>query len=200
MLKKLVMGLLLLALPAVGQESVTLKENSKELPYKSKGHDEYFTGESAHTLQITARQCMRGHNYARAIPLLEKSLKLDPNDLEAHCLYAQALQEKLEEMEEKDPRLFNKVVSIWLSILRNEVGEEKGLSYKGLSIDNGAFGDDDTVIRAKMELRHLTGYVPRAWETDEHYLTRVLKKARTKVTARILMKSEESKAENHQAK
>lgn len=168
-----------------------LKENPERSskPYRSKGHDEFFVNDSAHTLQVVARNCLRGHNYSRAIPLIERALKLDPDDVELHCLYAQALQEKLEHMEDKDPRLFNKVVKTWLVVMRNEVGMEKGLSYRGISLENGVYGDEEVVLRAKTELRHLTGYVPKMWETDDHYLKRVLKVARTSVTARIREKT-----------
>lgn len=151
-------------------------------------HDAYFIRESAHTLQLLARQHLRRHDYRRALPLIERALKLDNDDVELHVLYAHALQEKFEAMEDPDPRLFNKIVKIWLTVMRNEVGMEKGTSYRGISIENGAYGDEEIVLRAKNELKHLTGCVPKMWETDEHYLKRVLKVARTSVTAKIRLK------------
>lgn len=151
-------------------------------------HDAYFIRESAHTLQLLARQHLRRHDYRRALPLIERALKLDNDDVELHVLYAHALQEKFEAMEDPDPRLFNKIVKIWLMVMRNEVGMEKGTSYKGISIENGAYGDEEIVLRAKNELKHLTGCVPKMWETDDHYLKRVLKVARTSVTAKIRLK------------
>lgn len=165
------------------------KKTQSNVQDKPKLHNEFFVNKSAHTLQMTAREYMRAHRYKRAIPLLQEAIKKDPNDVEIYILYAEALQEKLESTEDVDPALFNQVIKLWLKVLRNEVGMERGSSIKGISIENGAFGDEEAVFKAKAELKHLAGATPRFWETDDAYLKRVLKKANTTVTAKILRRS-----------
>lgn len=155
-------------------------------------YDDFFDNKSARSLYLAAKYDMRKHFYARAIIKLQEAVKLDPDDADVVCLYAEAMQEKLNHQADKDPKLFNRCVATWLKILRNAVGEEKGLTYKGLSLDNGLYGDDERVIRAKIELKALTGYVPKPWETNDHYLKRVLKDYNTSVTAEIKLPAKQS--------
>lgn len=155
---------------------------------------EFFVRQTGNTLQHLGRDCLRDGNYLKAMLVMQKAIKLSPNDVENYVMYAEAMQGVLERQEDKDPELFNKCVGVWLQVLRSEVGEEKGLSFKGLSLDNGLYGDEDTVFKAKRQLRKLTGYVPKPWETDNKYLTRVLRSAKTSVTAEIKLKTENSAA------
>lgn len=156
---------------------------------------EFFVRQTGNTLQHLGRDCLRDGNYLKAMLVMQKAIKLSPNDVENYVMYAEAMQGVLERQEDKDPELFNKCVGVWLQVLRSEVGEEKGLSYKGLSLDNGLYGDEDTVFKAKRQLRKLTGYVPKPWETDNKYLTRVLRGAKTSVTAEIKLKTENAAAQ-----
>lgn len=153
---------------------------------------EVFVRQTGNTLQHLGRDCIRDGKYAKAMLVMQKAIKISPNDVENYVLYAEAMQGVLERQEDKDPELFNKCVGVWLQVLRSEVGEEKGLSFKGISIDNGLYGDEDTVFKAKRQLRKLTGYVPKPWETDNKYLVRVLRSAKTSVTAEIKLKTESS--------
>ncbi|MBP9092278.1 tetratricopeptide repeat protein [bacterium] len=158
--------------------------------------DDVFTETSGRSLLLTAKQYMRHHNYNRAIALLSRAVKLDPDDPDIRCLYAEALQEKLSHQVEKDPAVFNLCVRNWLTVVRNEVGEEKGATYKGIGIGMGYFQDEERTTFAKHSLKALTGYLPKPWETNDRYLRRVLKPATTSVTATIRMPDETSPKAN----
>lgn len=158
-----------------------------------------FSEVNARTLMLSAKQSMRHHNYKKAIALLRKAVQLDPDDPDVRCLYAEALQEKLSHQVEKDPYIFNLCVRNWLMVARNEVGDEKGASIKGIGIGLGYFQDEDRTIRAKASLKKLTGYSPKPWETNDRYLRKVLKPATTSVTATI-KEPEVSKEEKTKSK
>ncbi len=157
--------------------------------------EDLFTETSARSLLMTARQCMRHHNYNKAISFLSRAVKLDPDDPDVVCLYAEALEEKLSHQVEKDPTVFNLCVKNWLSIVRNEVGEEKGTTYKGIGIGAGYYQDEERTMKAKHSLKALTGYLPKPWETNDRYLRRVLKPASTSVMATIRMPDETNSKE-----
>jgi len=160
--------------------------NKAEQIVQSANQDRNFLGEeNARTLLTMARQHMRHHNYKRAIPLLRQAVQLDGNDADVHALFAAAMQEKLEHQAEKEPTLFNDCVKEWLIVVRNEAGEEKGLTYKGLGFGAGYFQDEERVQEGKRNLKKLTGYLPKPWETDSKYLFRVLRPTDTSVTAII---------------
>lgn len=160
--------------------------------HPTRDSEDLFTETSARSLLMTARQCMRHHNYNKAIAFLSRAVKLDPDDPDVVCLYAEALEEKLSHQVEKDPDVFNLCVKNWLAIVRNEVGEEKGTTYKGIGIGAGYYQDEERTIRAKHSLKALTGYAPKPWETNDRYLRRVLKPASTSVTATIRMPEDTS--------
>lgn len=157
--------------------------------------EDLFTETSARSLLMTAKQSMRHHNYNKAISFLSRAIKLDPDDPDVVCLYAEALEEKLSHQVEKDPTVFNLCVKNWLSIVRNEVGEEKGITYKGIGIGAGYYQDEERTMKAKHSLKALTGYLPKPWETNDRYLRRVLKPASTSVMATIRMPENSSTQE-----
>jgi tetratricopeptide (TPR) repeat protein len=161
----------------------------------TRASDDLFSETSARSLLMTAKQYMRHHNYNKAIPQLSRAIKLDPDDPDVRCLYAEALEEKLSHQVEKDPTIFNLCVRNWLMILRSEVGEEKGATYKGIGIGMGYFQDEERTTHAKHRLKALTGYIPKPWETNDRYLRRVLKPASTSVTATIKMPEETNSKE-----
>ncbi len=150
-------------------------------------HDDAFGESNARTLLMTARQHLRHNNYQRAIVLLAKAVKLDPDDIDVHSLYATALEEKLSNQVDKDPELFNRCIQELLIVVRNEAGDEKGLTYKGLGLGAGFYQDEERTMAAKRSLKKLTGYLPRPWETNARYLRRVLRPTSTSVMATIKM-------------
>ena len=127
----------------------------------------------------------RADRTERAIQLARRAMKRDPDDLEIHKALAEALEQKLEKQADKDPKLYNECVKEWLVVLRNGVGMEKGVNFKGIGMDS-LYGDDEYHGVAKQRLKHLTGYAPKLWETNNKYLTRVLRPAETSITGTIL--------------
>ena len=139
---------------------------------------------------ISAEMALRSERVDRSIQLARRAMKRDPDDLDVHKALAEALDRKLEYQTDKDPKVFEECVREWLIVLRNGVGMEKGTNFKGLGVFDSLFGDEDTYIIAKQRLKHLTGYVPKPWETNEKYLKRVLRPAETSIRGRILKKSD----------
>ncbi|MFA7338104.1 MAG: tetratricopeptide repeat protein [Candidatus Obscuribacterales bacterium] len=170
--------------------SDTLSPTAENDVKPTRDSDDLFTETSARSLLMIARQCMRHHNYNKAISLLSRAVKLDPDDPDVRCVYAEALEEKLSHQAEKDPTIFNLCIKNWLIVMRNEVGEEKGATYKGIGIGMGYFQDEERTMHAKHSLKALTGYIPKPWETNDRYLRKVLRPATTSVTATIRMPEE----------
>lgn len=146
---------------------------------------EIFTDETPSALLLQAKQFMRHHNYNKALKLLKRAIQLNDDDMDIRVLYAEALDEKLSHQAEKEPDTFNECVKSWLMVARQEVGLEKGMTFKGLGFMSGQYADEDWAGKAKKRLRVLTGYSPKLWETDDRYLKKVLKPAETSVSAVI---------------
>ena len=77
-------------------------------------------------------------------------------------------------------------------VYRNEVGMEKGMTFKGLNIMGNFYNDDEHGNLAKKQIIKLTGYAPKPWETDNHFITRVTKPAETNVSAKIKSTSDDA--------
>lgn len=183
---------LTMALEAMEAKAIETTSTEETIVQPTRDSDDLFTETSARSLLMIARQCMRHHNYNKAISLLSRAVKLDPDDPDVRCVYAEALEEKLSHQVEKDPTVFNLCIKNWLTVMRNEVGEEKGATYKGIGIGMGYFQDEERTMRAKQSLKALTGYIPKPWETNDRYLRKVLRPATTSVTATIRMPEETS--------
>jgi hypothetical protein len=143
---------------------------------------------SCQSLLVEAQAAYREDDIDHTLKLVKRAINLDDNDIEAHALYADALEKKLKRQPEKDPEMFQTCIKEWLLVLRNEVGEEKGLTAHGLGIPGlGKFyEDEDHSIKAKQHLYKLVGSLPKIWETDNKYLKRVLTPAATSVSGRVI--------------
>ncbi len=141
--------------------------------------------ESAWSIANRARSSLKNGNVSRALALAQKAMKKDDDDIDIHLIYAQAMQAKLERQSERDPDLFKKCVHEYILVYRNEVGMEKGMTFKGLNPMGNLYNDDEHGNLAKKQLIKLTGFAPKLWETDNHYLTRVTKPAETAVSAKL---------------
>ena len=118
------------------------------------------------------------------MPTGASSRKDDPD---LHQIYAKALQQKLESEDERDPTLFRKCVSQWLMVLRQTGGEES-LTFHGIGIPGeGKFWEDeDRSMPAKQQILHLTGHLPKIWETNEKFLNRVSKDSKNTVLGNLV--------------
>jgi hypothetical protein len=150
--------------------------------------------EHASTIAERARVALKNGNVSRAVALSKRALKMDDDDIDIHFIYAAALEAKLERQTEKDPEMYKTCVHEWLIVYRNEVGDEKGMTYKGLNLLGTWWNDDARGGTAKKHLKKLVGYVPKAWETDNRFMARVGKPAEATVTGTISPKAEKSEA------
>lgn len=141
--------------------------------------------ETASRLAARARTSLKSGNYTRAIYLIKEAMKKDDDDIDIHALYALSLEAKIDSEEERDPELFKTCVHEWLLVYRQEVGEEKGMTFKGLNIMGTMWNDEYAGGMAKKHLKKLCGYLPKYWETDNRYVQRVLKPAETSVTGKV---------------
>lgn len=156
----------------------------------SKGYiesDEVFT-RSKNNRQITlvAQQAIRRGDYERAIKLLTRAIELNYDDMDSHLHLAEALQDKLEAQDERDPYVFEKCLKEWLIVYRGEVGDEKGLTYRGLGFMTDLYADEDRGRMAKKQLIKLTGHAPKMWETDNKYITRMMRKDSQNVSGKVV--------------
>ncbi len=157
----------------------TVNNASGSAPGHAHGYaqDEYGSIEinrrSARMLFLEAEESMRSDDTATALRKVKRSLAIDNDDIDAHLLYAQVLEDKLRSQTERDPTLFNQCVEEWLIVMRNRFGDEKGMRFRGISPCGDLFNDEERSITAKRALTKLTGYAPKTLETDNHYLKRV---------------------------
>jgi hypothetical protein len=141
--------------------------------------------ESASSIANRARHALKNGNVSRAMSLAARAMKMEDDDIDIHMVYAQAMQAKLERQTEKDPELYKKCLHEWMLVYRNEVGMEKGMTFKGINIMGNFYNDDEHGNPAKKQIIKLTGYAPKPWETDNHFITRMTKQAETAVSAKI---------------
>jgi hypothetical protein len=153
----------------------------------------YQTGNAtANVLQMGAEYCMVNKNYKEAMNLSKQAMSKDKNDIDIRMTYAKAMEGVMEGQDEKDPELFNKCVKQWLIVYRNTVGDEKGLSFHGISLPGmqKRYEDEERGIPAKQHLFELCKTLPGQKETDAKFLKRVLKPAEEEVSGKVLADDE----------
>jgi len=154
--------------PVPGRENVTDKPTAQ--------YDE-LVGEhnrSAHSYLTEAQRALRDGRIVKATALARKAMNADPQELDAHLVLAQALERRLDMQVEKDQRLLGECVRHWLVVLRAGVGEEAGNNFKGAGVLDSLYRDDEHFMEAKEHLKKLVGRAPKAWETNERYVKKVL--------------------------
>jgi hypothetical protein len=110
---------------------------------------------SANSLRIEGEQAMKLGNNERAIMVLQRSVELAPRDIDGRILYSEALEKKLIRQKSRDPKLYNFLIKQWLFVAKmSEFADQGQQGYN--------------------HLFKLTGTVPKRWEKERKYLTRVL--------------------------
>lgn len=130
----------------------------------------------AKTYFMQSELSLRNEDVNRAIKKGRRAVDLDPDDLDARVALGEALYAKWKfEKKKTSPQLYNECVKTWLMVLRNVTGEE-ALSYKGISIPlaQHLWADEDRGILAKKRLTTMCGRVPKFWETNKKFLSKVL--------------------------
>lgn len=147
------------------------------------------------SLTVQAERALKSDKPDHAIKLIKRALELNDDDADTHMIYAMALERKLAMQANEDPELFNTCVKEWLSVLRNQFGEEKSTTFHGIGIPgvNGRWYEDEDRHRpARTHLIKLTGSSPKPWESNEKFLAKVLRSGETSVSAKLLKKDEGS--------
>lgn len=140
-------------------------------------------------VMMSAEAALRSDRVERAIQLSRRAMQRDPDDLDIHKSLAEALERKLEMQTDKDPKLFGECVREWLIVMRNGAGMEKGTNFRGAGgILDHFFGDEEYYIEARKRVKHLTGYLPKPWETNDRFLKRVLTPSQAELSGKILPK------------
>lgn len=187
-----------LATPAFAQDGPDWLSDGNSLPKGVVSNDNVMVKQdsSPFSLTVAAERALKSDKPDKAIELIQRSLELNKEDLEAHMIYAMALERKLSKQATEDPVLFNRCVKEWLSVLRNSYGEEKGETFHGIGIPglNGKwFEDEDRQRPARQHLIKLTGFSPKPWETNEKFLTKVQRSGETSVSAKLINNSTKQK-------
>ena len=133
--------------------------------------------------------------YDLAIKYAQNALIDDPDDIDSHVAYAEALEAKLHRQKQKDFKLFMASVREWLLVSRAERGEEKGLTNShGLGIPGMQYlyQDSDRHTLGNQHLKALVGWLPKVHETDHKYLDRVEKAAQEMVDGKVVDKDKKS--------
>ncbi len=164
--------ILALALPALAIEDFE-NEDTDPITAKAVTSMEAYseTGkQTAVSLGLAAEYALNEGQIDKAIKWCKLGLERDYNDLDIHMTYAKALQEKLKTKKERDLDMYNECIKEWLIVYRTEVGDEKGISFHGISPLGHYYEDEERSIPARSHLVALTGRAPKPWETDAKYL------------------------------
>jgi tetratricopeptide (TPR) repeat protein len=124
------------------------------------------------SLQLAAKYASNNGNYEEAIKWSKLALEKDPDDIDSHMSYAEALEQKLKTKPEKerDHNLLNECVNEWLIVYRSEVGEEKGAGFHGINPLGHLYEDEERSIPARHHIVTLVGRAPKPWETDTKFM------------------------------
>lgn len=129
------------------------------------------------SLSFTSDYHLLNNQTEAAVVAGRKAVNRNPDDIEAHQSYAEALESKLRANQQVDVDLLRECVSEWLIVFRNEVGEEKGLGFHGISVMGYLYKDETHSETARQRLISLAGRAPKPWETNARYLKNVLRRA-----------------------
>lgn len=145
---------------------------------------------NASSMMMSAEYSTRMGYTEQAIKQSRRALQRDPDDIDLHQQLAEALESKIKSQDERDPYLYNECVKEWLMVLRNEVGDEAGLTWHGIGLPKmqTLYQDSARGGVAKAHLIELTGSMPKAWETNAKYLKRIAKDADANVNGKIIVK------------
>lgn len=110
---------------------------------------------SSDNLRLEGEQSLRFGNLDKAIMVLQRSVELEPMDLDGRIMYAGALEKKLRRQKDRDPKLFNFVVKQWLFVAKKSEFE-------------------DQITQALGHVQELTGTIPKRWESERKFLNRVM--------------------------
>src|SRR5262249_19521172 len=113
---------------------------------------------TADSLEIASEYAAAVKNLDQAIALARQALAKCDEDLDVHKALATALELKIAQQKEPDPKLFNECVKEWLIVMRNERGPDRGLTKKngkGNARMTKLYEDEAYTIPAAIQLKAL---------------------------------------------
>ncbi len=183
----------LFMVPAHAKERSGKGKSKTKVVYNYDLFDKGRGKKNARIHQMHSELALLSDDTERAVKLGRRSVELDPNDIDARVALGNALYEKIQkEGEDHSTADYNECVKTWLIVFRNMVGDEAGISYKGVSLPlmNKFYEDEDRGVIAKSMLQRLCGHAPKCWETNKKYLSKVLRPEAT-VAGEIVRPGEE---------
>lgn len=106
-------------------------------------------------LRLQGEQAIRLGNTDRAIQVLQRSVEMNPLDMDGRVLYATALEKKLVRQKKRDPRLYNYVLKQWTFVFKHSEF-------------------DDQKMQGRNHLINLAGRAPRWHESVKRYLNKIM--------------------------
>lgn len=124
------------------------------------------------SLQLAAKYASSHGNTEEAIKWCKLALEKDPDDIDSHMYYAEALEAKLKSKpaKERDHDLLMQCVMEWMIVYRCEAGDEKGASFHGINPLGHLYEDEERSIPARHHIVSLVGRAPKPWETDDKFM------------------------------
>lgn len=106
-------------------------------------------------LRLQGEQAIRLGNLDRAIQVLQRSVEMNPLDMDGRVLYATALEKKLVKQKKRDPKLYNYVLKQWTFVFKHSEF-------------------DDQKMQGRNHLINLAGRAPRWHESVNRYLSKIM--------------------------
>ena len=137
---------------------------------------------TARSLQAEGERLLATDQVDKAIKVFQRAIDIDSDDIDVRVPYARALEKKLLSQKARDPYIYSQCVEEWLTVMRNGVGEEKGMGVHGVSLLNldSGFADEERQHLAREHLKKVVGFAPRPWETNAKFMKRAMEQSSVK--------------------
>jgi hypothetical protein len=154
---------------------------------------------NASAMMLSSEYSARNGYIEQAISQSRRAIDRDPDDIDLHKALAENLETKLKTQDERDPYLFNECVKEWLMVLRNEVGDESGMTWHGIGLPKmqRLYEDSERGAVARKHIVDLTGSMPKGWETNARYLKRIAKESEAEVAGKVIVKKKAAERDTH---
>ena len=155
------------------------RSNDPHKPAYSDEQNQEFAYLPSEKLASEADSLLKTGQVDSAIRAVSELLARNEDVSEAHRIYAESLERKLNQHAGYDPSIFKQCVEEWLAFMRSQLNEEGRVSLGGVGVSNFLPGHDERYMIARQHLIDLTGVAPRPWESNQKYLKRALRSAKT---------------------
>ncbi len=153
---------------------------------------ERTTTDSAYSddAQLSRRRAMKAtqdSNLELRLRDLLRASNSNVDDLDIHVHIAETCEQLCRRgPKNNDLEMYRLALKHWLIVMRNEVGEEANLNFRGFAILPGVFDDEDRSRKARNRIKLLAGCLPRPWETRDAFIKRRCINAEMVTSAKLL--------------